>query len=86
MLAGKVMEGKLINLSEILNDVSCENEEHRYRKPYNSNCFRMGFMAALSTAAANSHGCFHRIISVTKYGVCMIFITQDASYHNLVCL
>ena len=29
------MQSKLINLSEIIdNDVSCENKEHRHRKPY----------------------------------------------------
>ena len=40
MLAGLAMQGKLINLSEIINnDVSCENKDHRHRKPYNSNFF-----------------------------------------------
>ena len=35
MLAGKAMQSKLIILSEIINnDVSCENTDHRHRKPY----------------------------------------------------
>ena len=35
MLAGQAMQSKLINLSEIINnDVSCENKDHRHRKPY----------------------------------------------------
>ena len=34
------MQSKLINLSEIINnDVSCENKNHRHRKPYDSNLF-----------------------------------------------
>ena len=35
MFAGKAMQSKLINLSEIIkNDVSCENKDHGYRKSY----------------------------------------------------
>ena len=38
MLAGKAMQSKLINLSEIIkNNVSCEKKDHRHRKPYNGN-------------------------------------------------
>ena len=34
------MQSKLINLSEIINnDLSCENKDHRHRKPYGSNFF-----------------------------------------------
>ena len=34
------MQSKLINLPEIINnDVSCENKDHRHRKPYSSNFF-----------------------------------------------
>ena len=40
MLAGYAMQSKLINLSEIIsNDVSCENKDHRHRKPYDGNFF-----------------------------------------------
>ena len=38
MLDVEAMQSKLIYLSEkINNDVSCENIDHRHRKPYNSN-------------------------------------------------
>ena len=34
------MQSKLINLSEIISsDVSCENKDHRHRKPYDGNLF-----------------------------------------------
>ena len=34
------MQSELINLSEIINnDISCENKDHRYRKPYDGNFF-----------------------------------------------
>ena len=34
------MQSKLINLSEIINnDASCENKDHRHRKPYDDNFF-----------------------------------------------
>ena len=34
------MQSKLINLLEIINnDVSCENKDHRHRKPYDGNFF-----------------------------------------------
>ena len=40
MLAGQAMQSELINLSEIINnDISCENKDHRYRKPYDGNFF-----------------------------------------------
>ena len=57
------MQSKLINLSEIINDnVSCENNDHRHRKPYRGNFFAIinpswtEFMMALPTAASDSHG------------------------------
>ena len=34
MLPGQAIQSKLINLSEIINnDVTCENKDHRQRKP-----------------------------------------------------
>ena len=57
------MQSKLINLSEIINnDISCENKDHKHRKPYGHNFFavhphRMAFMMALLTAATDSQGC-----------------------------
>ena len=37
MLAGQAMQSKIINLSKIIkNDVSCENKDHRHRKPYDA--------------------------------------------------
>ena len=62
MLAGKAMQSKLINLSEIINNnVSCENKDHRHRKPYNGNFLlsqilhRMALRTTLPTAAADCH-------------------------------
>ena len=40
MLAGSAMQSKLINLSKMINkDVSCENKDHRHRKPHDGNFF-----------------------------------------------
>ena len=40
ILAVSAMQSKLINLSEIINnDVSCENKDHRHRKPCSGNFF-----------------------------------------------
>ena len=39
MLSGQAMQSKLINLSEIINDASCENKDHRHRRPYIGNFF-----------------------------------------------
>ena len=39
MLAYWAMQSKLINLSEIIINVSCENKSHRYGKPYDGNFF-----------------------------------------------
>ena len=37
MLDGYAMKCKLINLSEIINDVSRENKDQRHRKPNDDN-------------------------------------------------
>ena len=40
MLVGQAMKSKLIDLSEIINtDLSCENKDHRHRKPYDGSFF-----------------------------------------------
>ena len=40
MLAGWAMQSKLINLWEKINNyISCENKDHRHRKPCDGNFF-----------------------------------------------
>ena len=66
------MQSKLINQSETINnDVSCENKDHRHRKPYDDNFFAVvnsTFMTALPTAATDSHGRYF-IINIKKISI-----------------